>query len=88
MATRKVMQYLPCNHLARLPATCSGNEPTLLLRKDGWTCGNVIVDFHQSEARLLKSCRQHKLFDVACNHVLGEILSTKSERLQREASMV
>ena len=44
-----------------ITSRCSGNEPALTPRRDGWTRGFVIVDLHQSEGRLLKPSR-HKLF--------------------------
>ena len=44
-----------------ITSRCSENEPALLPRRDGWTRGFAIVDFHQSEGRLPRLSRQHKL---------------------------
>ena len=85
--------------LGSITSRCSGNEPTLTPRKDGWTRGFAIVDFHQSGGRLLKSSR-HKLFfpeqiftmaeskvlfDMACDRVLKRFKLENLKDLQRKA---
>ena len=40
---------------------CSGKEPALLPRTDGWKHEFAIINYHQSDRCLLKSSRQQKI---------------------------
>ena len=77
---------------------CSGSKPAFFPRKDGWTHGLAIVDFHQSDHCLLKSSRQKfiswsrfqtakakVLFDVACDRVLERFNLKSMKYRQRKA---
>jgi len=41
---------------------CSGSEPALTPRTDGWTHGLAIVDFHPSDHCLFKSSMQAEIY--------------------------